>query len=559
MRIHTITSALLALSLAAAPAVAQVASAVLIEGEELPGGPVGHVVDSINNSGVNHAGGIAFTVNSSDGVDTISHVWGLADGELAGMPLISEGTYGDYQQYSFESFFGIDDAGRAAYSPMCNDTGSGGTSLDSVWLGDMPIAMEEVPYPHEPGYWWSFASRPGVTADGTPYFVGGITDTQGGSTDIRGFFYGNTTTPLVLGGDVIPWPNLPVTAAGIDFDARVSALGTHWICPVNLDTGSTTNDGYILIDGAVATAGGSAVREDGPVPAAAGGLPGELWDNFDFCGINEAGDWLLTGDTNAAVGQDEFVMLNGAIVLREGTLLDGNPINGSIEGAYLNEDGDWAVIWDMDYGPANLEVLIQNGRVLLREGSAVDFDGDGVVEPTSLLADFTGISALTLGDRDDQGVVKVCFTADVDTPIGRRVPQDGPVGDLDEAGLDEPPALRDGRALLEGAFVMETSAVTGADPVPSGGIALAPNHPNPFNPATTIAFTMAAAGEATLDVLTVDGRHVATLLHGVRAAGEHRVVWRGCDDAGRAQPSGVYLYRLRAGGLEESRSMVLLR
>jgi hypothetical protein len=52
---------------------------------------------------------------------------------------------------------------------------------------------------------------------------------------------------------------------------------------------------------------------------------------------------------------------------------------------------------------------------VLKEGDPVDLNGDGIVDPTKKLSDFTGISALTVSDRDNLGDVNIYFTADVDT------------------------------------------------------------------------------------------------------------------------------------------------
>jgi hypothetical protein len=83
--------------------------------------------------------------------------------------------------------------------------------------------------------------------------------------------------------------------------------------------------------------------------------------------------------------------------------------------------------------------------------------------------------------------------------------------------------------------------------------------PNPFNPRTTVAFTLARAGATDLAVYALDGRRVATLASGHADAGEHAAVWNGCDDAGRPQPSGTYLARLAAGGTTSQVKLVLLR
>lgn len=90
-------------------------------------------------------------------------------------------------------------------------------------------------------------------------------------------------------------------------------------------------------------------------------------------------------------------------------------------------------------------------------------------------------------------------------------------------------------------------------------LALDQNAPNPFNPNTTIAFSLPRQGAVTLQVFDVRGRLVRTLVDESRGAGEHRVVWDGTDDGGRAAASGVYLYRLNADGQVLQNKMTLVK
>jgi hypothetical protein len=85
------------------------------------------------------------------------------------------------------------------------------------------------------------------------------------------------------------------------------------------------------------------------------------------------------------------------------------------------------------------------------------------------------------------------------------------------------------------------------------------NYPNPFNPRTVISFSLPREQQVNLDVFTVDGRRVTTLVAGSRAAGTHEVTWDGSDHAGRAQPSGTYVYVMRAGETREVGRMTLVR
>lgn len=102
------------------------------------------------------------------------------------------------------------------------------------------------------------------------------------------------------------------------------------------------------------------------------------------------------------------------------------------------------------------------------------------------------------------------------------------------------------------------SPVEGGLPVRTTALGLA--HPNPFNPSTTISFALARADAARLDVFTVDGRHVRTLVDGGLAAGPHTAVWDGTDHQGRSVSSGTYFYRLTtAGGFSDAGRMVLVK
>lgn len=106
------------------------------------------------------------------------------------------------------------------------------------------------------------------------------------------------------------------------------------------------------------------------------------------------------------------------------------------------------------------------------------------------------------------------------------------------------------------------AVVSGASPVPevaAGGTRLLGNHPNPFNPATTIAFTLESAGRVNLTVHDLAGRRVRTLVAQDLPAGRHDAVWDGRDDGGRALGSGVYLYRLVSAAGSASGRMTLVK
>jgi hypothetical protein len=85
------------------------------------------------------------------------------------------------------------------------------------------------------------------------------------------------------------------------------------------------------------------------------------------------------------------------------------------------------------------------------------------------------------------------------------------------------------------------------------------NWPNPFNACTVIPYVLPSQAAVRLAVYDLVGRQVATLIQETQQVGTHLVVWRGTDSQGNPVSSGVYVYRLRAGTLEQARTMTLLR
>ena len=97
---------------------------------------------------------------------------------------------------------------------------------------------------------------------------------------------------------------------------------------------------------------------------------------------------------------------------------------------------------------------------------------------------------------------------------------------------------------------------SGATPVQ---IQLHQNAPNPFNQATEIRFTLFEPSDISLAVFDTTGALVRTLAVGRFPAGLHALVWDGTDEGGRDVASGVYVYRLKVGGVTQDRQMTLIR
>ncbi|MBN2828779.1 MAG: T9SS type A sorting domain-containing protein [Candidatus Cloacimonetes bacterium] len=89
--------------------------------------------------------------------------------------------------------------------------------------------------------------------------------------------------------------------------------------------------------------------------------------------------------------------------------------------------------------------------------------------------------------------------------------------------------------------------------------ALNGNYPNPFNPETTIAFSLKEAGNVKIEIYNIKGQRINTLVNEVRNAGNHSIVWKGTDSDNRNVASGVYFYRMESQEYTNTKKMLLMK
>ena len=88
------------------------------------------------------------------------------------------------------------------------------------------------------------------------------------------------------------------------------------------------------------------------------------------------------------------------------------------------------------------------------------------------------------------------------------------------------------------------------------------NYPNPFNPTTTISFSLTAedAKDAKLEIFNIKGQQVKDLTPAVsRVDGQQSVVWDGTDNGNKTVPSGIYFYKLKSNSYQQTKKMILLK
>ena len=95
--------------------------------------------------------------------------------------------------------------------------------------------------------------------------------------------------------------------------------------------------------------------------------------------------------------------------------------------------------------------------------------------------------------------------------------------------------------------------------IPARELVLEQNHPNPFNPRTSIRFYLPERGSVELEVYDVSGALVRRLASGHFDSGSHTVDWDGTDAHGQPVASGMYVYRLVTDRRSLAKKMLLLK
>src|SRR5690606_18699139 len=217
------------------------------------------------------------------------------------------------------------DNGEFIYSPSIDGN-------DGVWTDQGYLLADGDPAPgFEGDTLVTFNSRPTMGANGTAYWVAGVNDGAGGTSTVNRALYMSTdrtpaTTSVVLrSGDIVGGFPLAGGSDGIGFNYEFSDDGTHHILGLVLETGSSTDDNVVYVDGAIVA------REAHP-----NGSGIDNWDNFDIHRILDDGTYGFTGDTDGSTATDEFIAINGTIVLREGDVVDGVTLGSGVVAFDLN-------------------------------------------------------------------------------------------------------------------------------------------------------------------------------------------------------------------------------
>ena len=105
-------------------------------------------------------------------------------------------------------------------------------------------------------------------------------------------------------------------------------------------------------------------------------------------------------------------------------------------------------------------------------------------------------------------------------------------------------------------FIM---ALPNDDVVEVAATALIGNYPNPFNPETTISYSVKELSPVKIEIYNTKGQLIRTLVNQIQPRGFYSEIWNGTDERGNPVASGVYMYRMTAGNYRSHRKMMLIK
>lgn len=85
------------------------------------------------------------------------------------------------------------------------------------------------------------------------------------------------------------------------------------------------------------------------------------------------------------------------------------------------------------------------------------------------------------------------------------------------------------------------------------------NYPNPFNPSTTITYSLEKEGQVSVEIFNIRGQKIKTLINEKKGAGRHSIIWDGTDGKGANVSSGIYFYLMKTDSYENARRMLYLK
>jgi hypothetical protein len=272
------------------------------------------------------------------------------------------------------------------------------------------------------------------------------------------------------------------------------------------------------------------------------------WDaRYDLSGNGVVGfaDWLMFLDTfgNAAAASKPVFVNNGLNPGGDFVLLgsnhpgiDSEHLGVTLEAVNMTQMRGYGVYVTYDTNTLEFTRAIRaaDGLISSKDAAALTVQE---LEPGRLL-----IADATVGNVAAQGSGPV---ADI---IFRRI-----------GAADQSAVQIDLAQIADLNFGLNMPGAPAQEVASAPNYALTQNFPNPFNPSTTIRYSLAAPGEVKVVVFNSIGQEIRTLVNSYRLAGDYSAQWDARDSEGREVASGVYVYRMEVNGFTQTQRMVLTR
>ncbi|MFH1701091.1 MAG: T9SS type A sorting domain-containing protein [Candidatus Zixiibacteriota bacterium] len=264
--------------------------------------------------------------------------------------------------------------------------------------------------------------------------------------------------------------------------------------------------------------------------------------------------------TNAGVVSDLFAFQSD----QNGYQIDGFDL-------VINDNGDIIVVWH-GYSALGTELFMTvfdvAGNITTATMSIID-NPAAMPGPPSVSIDSDGYLFITWLDSrtGSKSPFKQVFNASL-SPLQGNVPasvaaapfMQNPVAANNRGrGVAVWADARDNGMNIYAAQDLYAPTSTEDDVIIPTEYSLEQNHPNPFNPSTTIEFSLPQAGHVQLEIFNLLGQQVRLLSDSHFPAGTHKIIWDGLTDADRQSASGIYLYRLKSEEFQQTRKMMLLK
>lgn len=262
----------------------------------------------------------------------------------------------------------------------------------------------------------------------------------------------------------------------------------------------------------------------------------------------------LTGDlyvvSYATGGAHDWSMVLGGNVATESRMTMAADQAGAFYafGEYVNAT-DVGGVGLTGLGSAEMFVakFFDPGAVAVVLRSFVATPGSGGVNLSWTFGDVSGLVSYAINRRQDAGVAQVIAIGDV---WGARAFHDDSVVAGHTYDYELIVTTTDGFEIRS-----QLAMVT----IPRVVASLSQNSPNPFNPLTTIYYSLSEPAHAVIEIFDVSGALVKRLDAGEMATGSHQVQWDGTNSNGQAVSSGSYYYRMSGTSFVSARKMTLLK